>query len=51
MQYFDIIIDATDNFEPRYTTNYYFYRLRKVHIYAAVSKLESQFSFELLSQK
>lgn len=44
MQYYDIIVDATDNFETRYIIDEYCYRLHKIHIYAAVSKFESQFS-------
>lgn len=44
IQYYDIIVDATDNFETRYVIDEYCYKLHKIHIYAAVSKFESQFS-------
>lgn len=44
MQYYDIILDATDNFEARYTIDYYCYKLHKIHIYAAVEQFESQIS-------
>lgn len=40
--YYDIILDATDNFNTRYIIDYYCYKLHKIHLYSAVSKFESQ---------
>nr|YP_009392562.1 Molybdopterin biosynthesis protein [Caloglossa monosticha]ARW61124.1 Molybdopterin biosynthesis protein [Caloglossa monosticha] len=44
ISYYDIIVDATDNFETRYIIDYYCYKLHKIHLYAAVEKFESQLS-------
>nr|QCI05920.1 Molybdopterin biosynthesis protein [Dasysiphonia japonica] len=42
IQYYDIIIDATDNFETRYIIDINCYKLHKVHIYGAVQEFDSQ---------
>lgn len=44
IQYYDIILDATDNFKTRYIIDKYCYKLHKIHIYAAADKFESQLS-------
>nr|YP_009393802.1 Molybdopterin biosynthesis protein [Caloglossa beccarii]ARW62364.1 Molybdopterin biosynthesis protein [Caloglossa beccarii] len=44
IQYYDIILDATDNFETRYIIDNYCYKLHKIHIYSAVKKFNSQLS-------
>nr|YP_009396889.1 Molybdopterin biosynthesis protein [Ophidocladus simpliciusculus]ARW66075.1 Molybdopterin biosynthesis protein [Ophidocladus simpliciusculus] len=42
ISYYDIIIDATDNFETRYIIDQTCYKLHKIHMYAAVEKFEGQ---------
>jgi len=42
--YYDIIIDATDNFETRYIIDEICYKLHKPYIYGAVSQFENQMS-------
>nr|YP_010155956.1 Molybdopterin biosynthesis protein [Cumathamnion serrulatum]QQY85273.1 Molybdopterin biosynthesis protein [Cumathamnion serrulatum] len=42
IQYYDIIIDACDNFDTRYIIDKYCYSLHKVHIYGAIQQFESQ---------
>lgn len=44
IQYYDIILDATDNFEARYIIDNYCYKLHKTHIYSAVNQFNSQLS-------
>lgn len=44
IQYYDIIIDACDNFSTRYIIDKYCYILHKVHIYGAIQQFESQIS-------
>nr|QCI06324.1 Molybdopterin biosynthesis protein [Dictyurus purpurascens] len=44
IQYYDIIIDATDNFKTRYIIDNACYTLHKTHIYGAVQKFESHTS-------
>nr|YP_009326631.1 hypothetical protein [Membranoptera platyphylla]AMJ16888.1 hypothetical protein [Membranoptera platyphylla] len=44
IQYYDIIIDACDNFSTRYIIDKYCYNLHKVHIYGAIQQFESQIS-------
>lgn len=44
IQYYDIIIDATDNFITRYTIDKYCYKLHKTHIYGAVQEFEGHTS-------
>nr|QCI06075.1 Molybdopterin biosynthesis protein [Delesseria sanguinea] len=44
IQYYDIIIDACDNFSTRYIIDKYCYKLHKVHIYGAIQQFESQIS-------
>nr|QCI06960.1 Molybdopterin biosynthesis protein [Halydictyon mirabile] len=44
IQYYDIIIDATDNFKARYDIDNYCYLLHKIHVYSAVQQFESQIS-------
>nr|YP_009394842.1 Molybdopterin biosynthesis protein [Polysiphonia elongata]ARW63404.1 Molybdopterin biosynthesis protein [Polysiphonia elongata] len=42
ISYYDIVIDATDNFITRYIIDEACYRLNKVYIYGAASKFEGQ---------
>nr|YP_009396075.1 Molybdopterin biosynthesis protein [Dasya naccarioides]ARW65261.1 Molybdopterin biosynthesis protein [Dasya naccarioides] len=42
IQYYDIIIDATDNFETRHIIDISCYKLHKAHIYGAVQEFDSQ---------
>lgn len=42
--YYDIIVDATDNFKTRYIIDNHCYKLHKIHLYSAVNKFESQLS-------
>nr|QCI03993.1 Molybdopterin biosynthesis protein [Antithamnionella ternifolia] len=44
MKYYDIIIDATDNFNTRYVIDEICYKLHKVHIYGAINRYEGQVS-------
>ena len=44
LQYYDIVLDATDNFETRYIIDKYCYKLHKIHLYSAVNKFDSQLS-------
>nr|YP_009392976.1 Molybdopterin biosynthesis protein [Caloglossa intermedia]ARW61538.1 Molybdopterin biosynthesis protein [Caloglossa intermedia] len=44
IQYYDIIIDATDNFNARYIIDIYCNKLHKIHLYAAVDKFEGHIS-------
>lgn len=44
IQYYDIIIDATDNFETRYIIDTVCFKLHKIHIYGAINKFDSQMS-------
>nr|YP_009295245.1 hypothetical protein BI108_pgp150 [Dasya binghamiae]AOH77257.1 hypothetical protein [Dasya binghamiae] len=42
MQYYNIIIDATDNFKTRYIIDINCYKLHKLHIYGAVQEFNGQ---------
>nr|YP_009393602.1 Molybdopterin biosynthesis protein [Bostrychia simpliciuscula]ARW62164.1 Molybdopterin biosynthesis protein [Bostrychia simpliciuscula] len=42
MQYYDIIIDTSDNFNTRYTINNICFKLNKAYIYGAVEGFEGQ---------
>nr|YP_009397930.1 Molybdopterin biosynthesis protein [Sonderella linearis]ARW67116.1 Molybdopterin biosynthesis protein [Sonderella linearis] len=42
IQYYDIIIDATDNFKTRYQIDKFCYKMNKIHIYGAIEKFEGQ---------
>nr|QCI07086.1 Molybdopterin biosynthesis protein [Haraldiophyllum bonnemaisonii] len=44
IQYYDIIIDASDNFKTRYTIDQICYILHKIHIYGAIQEFEGQVS-------
>nr|YP_009391320.1 Molybdopterin biosynthesis protein [Dipterocladia arabiensis]ARW59464.1 Molybdopterin biosynthesis protein [Dipterocladia arabiensis] len=44
IQYYDIIIDATDNFNTRYIIDTICFKLHKIHIYGAINKFDSQMS-------
>nr|YP_009399188.1 Molybdopterin biosynthesis protein [Taenioma perpusillum]ARW68585.1 Molybdopterin biosynthesis protein [Taenioma perpusillum] len=44
IQYYDLIIDATDNFTTRYIIDRICYKLHKPYIYGAVANFESQLS-------
>nr|QCI07594.1 Molybdopterin biosynthesis protein [Nitophyllum punctatum] len=44
IQYYDIIIDGSDNFITRYSIDYICYKLHKVHIYGAVQEFNNQIS-------
>lgn len=44
IKYYDIIIDATDNFNTRYIIDKICYKLHKIHIYGAINKYEGQVS-------
>jgi len=41
---YDIIIDASDNFNTRYIIDEICYKLHKIHIYGAINKYEGQIS-------
>nr|YP_009391936.1 Molybdopterin biosynthesis protein [Acrosorium ciliolatum]ARW60080.1 Molybdopterin biosynthesis protein [Acrosorium ciliolatum] len=42
IQYYDIIIDANDNFKTRYIIDKICYKLHKIHIYGAIQEFEGQ---------
>nr|YP_009397319.1 Molybdopterin biosynthesis protein [Thuretia quercifolia]ARW66505.1 Molybdopterin biosynthesis protein [Thuretia quercifolia] len=44
IQYYDIIIDATDSFKTRYTIDDTCHKLHKIHIYGAVQQFDNQIS-------
>lgn len=44
IQYYDIIIDASDNFKTRYLIDKICYKLHKTHIYGAIQQFEGQVS-------
>lgn len=42
IQYYDIIVDANDNFKTRYIIDKLCYKLHKIHIYGAIQEFEGQ---------
>jgi len=44
IQYYDIVLDTTDNFRTRYLIDTLCYKLNKTHIYGAIQQFESQIS-------
>lgn len=42
IKYYDIIIDATDNFQIRYIIDQICYKLHKIHIYGGIEEFEGQ---------
>lgn len=42
IQYYDIIIDTSDNFKTRYIINQTCHKLNKIHIYGAIQEFEGQ---------
>nr|QCI08067.1 Molybdopterin biosynthesis protein [Plumaria plumosa] len=44
IKYYNIIIDASDNFKTRYIINYTCYQLHKIHIYGGIQQFEGQIS-------
>nr|QCI06563.1 Molybdopterin biosynthesis protein [Erythroglossum lusitanicum] len=44
IQYYDIILDASDNFSTRYLIDKICYKLHKIYIYGAIQKFEGQIS-------
>lgn len=44
IQYYDVILDASDNFRTRYLIDKVCYKLHKIHIYGAIQQFEGQVS-------
>nr|YP_009395258.1 Molybdopterin biosynthesis protein [Bryothamnion seaforthii]ARW64026.1 Molybdopterin biosynthesis protein [Bryothamnion seaforthii] len=44
ISYYDIIIDATDNFQTRYIIDKTCHKLHKIHIYGSINQFEGQVS-------